>query len=738
VLTLFLCLYVAVVVDWLAGLKGRLRVPGIAVGSVVAAVMLVISVVCVARSDFFFWHMDTRRVATAWVNENIPQQFLVKEENYSLYAARRYDEPKIETLALATSSLGRWRVPEGSELLKRFELEAKTALTWFRNPTVGVHLLRGSRHLRTGFSVPVYQRLPSETGNEYVFVEGAEFLRSGRLVAFGPKTQRRIFVIAEPPDEVLVELRNGQTGNLVTLSFGGRQREVALKPLEHTVLRFERPKRMAVIGRPFYKFWARAPFVCQAEVAVTDEQKGVLYSHAGMYEEALPHLVAAWRERPGPVLAQMAVVAAACSGRELDELDGGGEIREAVRADLIQAGASLVERFGISSLYVDGLPYVELEAERLVKHGDHDPAASGDACVVPSPDAKGEWAVRMRERFLESGAYRVTLTARVDETVAPGSSFTVSVTDTTGQIIYAEAEFDADELVGPVYGDVERSLWLAEQRGPTTVQIEADPDLPLRIDRIGLRPDVARTVAARDRLVRAFLDDDLAGLEPEPVHIGPLLALGDAASGTDVARALVAYEKAAQADPGSYRPYEGMRRIVGRLAEADRARVSAKLDEVRATRRLPDAQKAAVRFKNGAVLTRTRVGSTEYAPGDEVELTLYWNVPPAEARRFRGRWLFMHFIPVGAPRDEIAFQGDTAIAQDFGFDERLDRIEPVHRYRIDIPDDVPPGEYEIEIGILIAMHNKRIRVLEADGPHRNNSATIGRIRITPPRGGATD
>ncbi len=738
VLTLFLCLYVAVVVDWLAGLKGRLRVPGIAVGAVVAAVMLVASVVRVARSDFFFWHMDTRRVATSWVNENIPQQFSVKESNYALCAAGRDEEPKIETLALAASSLGQSHVPDGSELLKRFELEAETALTWFRNPTVDVWLLPESEHLRPGFSMPIYQRVPSGTGNEYVFVEGAELLRSGRLVACGPKTQRRIFVIPERPDEVLVELCNGQTGNLVTVSFGGRQREVVLKPLEQTVLRFERPKRMAVIGRPFYKFWARAPFLCQAEVAVTDEQKGVLYYNAGMYEEALPHLVAAWRERPGPVAAQMAVIAAACSGRELDGLDGGGAIRETAQADLARVGASLVERFGISSLYVDSLPYIEREAEKWRKYSDHDPAASGDACVVPSPNAQGTWAVRMRKRFLEPGAYRVTLTARVDETVAPGSSFTVSLTDTTGQITYAAAEFDAEELVGPVYRDVERSLWLAERRGPTTVRIAADPDLPLRIDRIVLRPDVARAVAARDALVRAFLDDDLAGLEPEPVHIGPLLALGDAVSGTHAARALVAYEKAAQADPGSYRPYEAMRRIVGRLPEADRARVSAKLDEVRAAHRLVERQKAAVRFKNGAVLTGYRLSSTEYAPGDEVELTLFWNVPSAEARRFRGRWLFMHFIPVGAPRREVAFQADTAISPDFGFDERLDRIEPVYRHRIRIPDDVPPGEYELEIGILISMHNKRIRVLEADGPHTNNSATIGRIRVGPPREGATD
>ena len=107
------------------------------------------------------------------------------------------------------------------------------------------------------------------------------------------------------------------------------------------------------------------------------------------------------------------------------------------------------------------------------------------------------------------------------------------------------------------------------------------------------------------------------------------------------------------------------------------------------------------------------------------------NMPPDEARRLRSRWLFIHFVPVGSAKHEIAFQGDTAISPDVCFDERLDRMEPVYRHRIHIPDDVPPGEYEIEIGILIPMHNKRIRVTEADGPRTNNSTTIGRIRVTP-------
>jgi tetratricopeptide (TPR) repeat protein len=766
---LLMCLYVAVVPDWLLGLSKRFGGPRTAGGAAIAApgfalvsAAFIIGTVHVGQSGFFFWHMSSRRVATAWVEENIPREFTVREPRYTLYGTDRYVEQAVEALAMATSTIDQIRMADDAVALKVFEVEATESLTWFRNPGVTLWLLPGSSHLRGDFGMPVYERLASPTGNEYVFVDGAEFVRTGRMIDLEPRATRRLFVIPEAPDEVLVELRNGQTGNRVTVSFGGQVQEVSLNPLERRVIVFKEPARMRLTGRPIYKLWARAPFPCRAEVAVTDEQKGVLYYNAGRYDRALPHLVAAWcpaldealvkqvvdahntrqyvqaqealarlwARRPSLAVAQMAVVAALCSGQDVEKLVGGPELAAAVRADLERTGTSLFERFGVSSTYLDLLPYVELEAESLVKHGHHDAAASGDACVMPRTSPGGRWALVLNDLFLEPGAYRVTLRARLDEGADPASRVSVSFVDSGGQIVYDTADLDMRGHVGPVYGDVACTLRFADLAGPATLKVTADDALPLRIDTIKVAPDYDTTVAARDALVRALVDRDMGRLEPVAEHVEPLLAYGVVAEGKgDVELALAAYEKAAEADPGSYKPYEAMRRIVGRLPEAEQAAVNARLDEVKVLHELPETRAVAVRFKNGAELTRWRPSAEEYRPGDTVELTLFWSVPAGDAARFGGRDLFIHFLPQGAPKDHSAFQGDTTLVQDFGFDERLDRVQPVYRHRIRIPQDAVPGVYEIEVGIEINVHAKRIRIVEADVPHTNNSATIGTIRI---------
>jgi hypothetical protein len=744
VVMLFLGLYVAVATDWLVGLRRWLRIPGVAVGTALAAVVLIIGAVHVARSDFFFWHMSSRRVATAWVNENIPELFRVEAEKYTLYGSKRSEAGAVETLAIATGSIHKTPPPENAKRFAEFRLEGKGALTSFRNPTVLIWLFDGSSNLRADFSMPVYQRIPSETGNRFVFPLGPEFLRSGRFVSLHGRATRRIFVIPEPAGDVVIALRNGDIGNLVTLSFGGQEHSVALRPLETKIVTVRGARRVPLIGRPFYKFWARAPFACQAEVAVSDEQKGALYYNASRYEEALPHLVAARRKRPRIALAQMAAIAAACSGQDLGKLDGGAAVMQAVRDDLAHPSGGLFERFGVSSLYVENLPYIGLEAEDLLtdeysrtRYARSDPGASGDMCVVPGADLDSVWAVHLANLFLEPGAYRVILSARMTEPVRSDETklLAVSFIDTTGQIRYARAVLDAGKLVGPAYRDVECSLRLNERLGPVTLEIAADPELPLRIDRITIKPDAGATVEARDRLTRAILDGNVADLEPDRLHFEPLLAYArNAEVAGDVERALAAYEKAAEADAESYRPYEGMRRILDRLPDEQKAEVSAKLDEAHAAHALPPKRDVSVRFKNGAVLSGYRLSASEYKPGETIGMTLYWTVAPESAQRFAGRCLFIHFIPAGAPRDRQVFQGDTALVNDFGFDERLDCLRPVYRHRIQIPDDVAPGEYDIEVGILIEMHNKRIRVVEADVPHTNNSATIGSVTIEPREG----
>jgi len=733
---LIFCVYFAVLVEWLSSLK-RLRIPGRVLGAMLVLAAVLTYGVRVARSDFFFWHMSSRRVATAWVNENIPELFKVAtgdKSNYALYAAGRSEEDTIETLALVTDNihLDYPPVPKGSVTLNDFQLESKQPITVFRNPNVRVSLLEGSKHLRTDFSMPVYQRIPSATGNEFVFPLGVEFLHSGRTIPLRSRTRQRIFVIPEAPEEVVIALRNGSIADLVTVSFGGSQHTVGLKPLETKTITVNDPKRMALIGRPFYRFSAQAPFVCQAEVAVTDEQKGVLYYNAGRYEEALPHLVAAWRERPGPALAQMAVIAAASSGADLDAIEHGPTIVEAVRADLDGGGRSLFDRFGISAMYLEHLAYIEREVEDFAGGATQDAAASGDACVMPDAGTNGEWSITLGDLFLEPGAYRITLTARAEPGASDDVAVRVSCVDPTGEVVYDTATVSLAGAVGDAYTDVTCSLQWAGGPGPVALKIAADAGARLRFDRVKVEPDIARAVQGRDRLARAMLDGQVADLRPELQDREPLLAYGNSAAlRGDSEHALAIYEKAAEADLSSYKPYAAMRRILDKLPDEQRTALAATLAELEATRGLTPKHPLHVRFKNGLVLSGYRLSSTEYRPGDEVFVTLYWRVRPEEAWRYAGQSVFIHFIPEGRPKHEQAFQGDTDLVPGLQFDERLDRIQPVYRHPIQIPEGTRPGTYEIEAGVLISMHQKRIKVVESDVARTNNSVTIGTLRIVP-------
>jgi hypothetical protein len=735
---LFFCLYVAAVPAWLAGVKSFRR-PGLALGLALVVAALVMSAVSVARGDFFFWHMSSRRVATAWVNENIPQLFEVQEGDCSLLGARRPREKTVEVLAIASSNIRPTNVPDGSVLLKQFELEKEPSVTSFRNPSVSVFLLPGSSNLRDGFSMPTDQRVPSDTGNEYVFPLGAEFLRTGRLATLSPRTLRRVYVIPGGVEEVVVGVRNGNVVNVATFSFGGRMRRVTLESLETRVVVVKDLRCMGLIGRPFYKFWARAPFPCQVEVAVTNEQKGVLYYHGAQYRKALPYLVAAWRERPTPVRAQMAVIAAACSGVRPAELDDGA-IANAVREDLEAANKGLFERFGVSSLYVDNLPYVAEEVENLAEERNvHDPRASGDACLVMGPDPVGQWRMALGSFFLEPGWYRVVLTARVEEPVPDEAPATLSFVDATGQVVHDSTTFLPKELVGSDYREVERSLRVTERLGPVSLRIATEPSVRLRLDRFTIRPDVAREIEARDGLARALLDGQLADLRPEPQQLEPLLAYGNCTDiAADPAGVAAAYEKAAEADPASYKPYAVLKQILDRLPAELGAATAARLKEVYASRSLARRRNVSVHFKNGPALAGYRLSGEEFAPGEQVRLTFFWRVVPEEVQRYRGLWVFIHFVPQDAAGHKPAFQGDTGLVSSLRFNERLDRLEPIFAHVIQVGQDVAPGTYDIEVGLLIKQHDKRIRILKADVPHANNSATIGHILIVPPRAPGTD
>lgn len=108
--------------------------------------------------------------------------------------------------------------------------------------------------------------------------------------------------------------------------------------------------------------------------------------------------------------------------------------------------------------------------------------------------------------------------------------------------------------------------------------------------------------------------------------------------------------------------------------------------------------------------------------GDVVSLTYYWK---GLKRMSRDYAIFVHFIK----GDRIFFQNDH-----YPLDKKFmttrwheDEVLKEH-YRVSIPEDILPGEYEILIGIWDPEKKKRLRIKGKDSG-KKDSIVVGTLRV---------
>jgi hypothetical protein len=265
----------------------------------------------------------------------------------------------------------------------------------------------------------------------------------------------------------------------------------------------------------------------------------------------------------------------------------------------------------------------------------------------------------------------------------------VSVVDRLGRVRATEAR-EARGSSG--YLDHELAIDLADRVAEARLELQVRGGAGIVLDRVGIEPDVAATVAGF-----AELAEVTAGARPPHGGLArgsypALVALGQqAAAAGDGARAATVFRAAVALRPELAPALEGLASLDSRFRSEDHPARSSEIDKSREARRLRPVRAG---FAGGQQLVGYRLDGQVAAPGGEIGLDLYFEAPLAsEAVEELVVWI--HFLD-GEGR--IAFRGDRPFADYLRLERDPLELTPWF-YRIPVPADVRPGEYRVEVGL---------------------------------------
>ncbi|MGQ9661222.1 MAG: ArnT family glycosyltransferase, partial [Kiritimatiellia bacterium] len=219
----------------------RLSAPACAI---TAAAMLINAT---AREMFFFWHRDTRVLANAWVRENVPASFEITGGPYSLLDPDLSVRSEPFAGSAFVRSSPRTPVPEATIPVCTIWLEDKP-LPLFRNFTTSIYLR--SPWIREGWTLPVYQKIPSSIATELILADGDEFWRSPRLFSVYPNKPLKKTVLSQQRlEEIAVRIRCGPLPTWCEVEVGGKRLREFLEADSQKWWLIRNPR----VGFPFLK-----------------------------------------------------------------------------------------------------------------------------------------------------------------------------------------------------------------------------------------------------------------------------------------------------------------------------------------------------------------------------------------------------------------------------------------------------------------------------------------------------
>jgi hypothetical protein len=128
-------------------------------------------------------------------------------------------------------------------------------------------------------------------------------------------------------------------------------------------------------------------------------------------------------------------------------------------------------------------------------------------------------------------------------------------------------------------------------------------------------------------------------------------------------------------------------------------------------------------FGGQIVLIGTDLSAETAVPGDQVTVTLYWQAQTAMAINFQS---FVHLL---RPDGSLAAQSDHLNPGEFPT-----RRWPLDKYVRDVhvlqlPPDLPPGEYIVTAGLWVQAEGWRLPLLDASGSQVDDKATLFTLTV---------
>ena len=667
------------------------------------------------KETFFFWHMDTRRMAAHWAAENIPASFVFDRSLYTFQ--RPVPQGKPAGTVFVRNNIYPEDPPASFQPLKTFALE-RDSLMQFRNPDIFCHI-GGSSWITSPTLMPITQRAPSETGNSFVFDNGLTFLRDGkRLLLYPDFPLTRRLVTEAPLEDAILTVRNGPSPNFVRLSFAGQSWNLKLAPGTTEALRVRNPKRSFPRERGlfFYRLSASST-TGPALIRLTTraEEIGPALYDAGRYTEAVSWLEEAAMTTRNPTLAVQAMASRAIATpsstrgerttKPADLAAVAGRIRNVFNA------SSLEDIYGIGPAYLNAIPFLSITNEALLRQGfrkrspyktvleDEEETTVVIAAINPS----GKTTVSTRPLLLDPGYYNCSIRFRYLPLPEQEPLLTVAVTLPDGTPLLTRpcklSEYAPERLA-------ETTLSVCIPSGVPAVTITVTPSAVagLTVHRIALTPDVLATVLGWKKILDLVSGGPAVDAAEEPMAFDVLMALGDHASASNnTVQALENYSAAARARPESLLP-------------------ATRLAPIRKDA-LPNPSwhdiPVNARFANGLRLMTARLRETEVSRGASIGLNLYWDTDqPIEDAEDLIVWV--HFTDASG---KVLFYGDHDLRHDFQLTPNPTLVN-THFMEVAVPAKVPPGRYRIALGVYRPLLRERIRISGSSIPATRTSLEL--------------
>lgn len=599
-----------------------------------------------AREAFFFWHQDTSRNALAWTLENVPRAFDIGYGKYTFnsldFATGTNGTPG--TL-WARSNLQPY-VPEGPTFSwKRFALQDES-LTVFNNTTIEL-LLGSSAWIRADAMMPTLQRVPSESGNQFIFDNGPEFVRSEKQALVAPNLSLTRWLVADVPlTRAWVAVQNGGIANHLRWSFGSARGAWAMAPDEFRWLQIDRPRGQfpSTRTRSFYRWTASAAYGrARVMLATGDGTIGALLSNAGRSADAVPYLQRAAIEKQNPSLAAQSIIDARRSSAPAGPVVRTEIADLAARTLRVDGAGALRELYGVNPCYLDALGGISLDVARLDWMGFYpilDPDTPCGRALRSVADDRSNGCVRAGPLMLDPGWYEVTVRLRAIQEMRTPSDMRLQLIDR-----HAAVRFEQTAALENIPSDRCREIRIgcAVPVGMPETMLELRPSTngALVIESIRVAPDHLSSVKS---LARNF-------------------------------------------DPGQSR-------------EQDVSRSNTTVEATSAFR------PADTLFRSGIRLVGARVSEQSLQRGHAMHLDLVWSMESPDVP-VCDLLVFVHMLDESG---ETAFGGDFPLATSLREGAVANSsFPPTHS--VAIPSHVKPGVYRIRLGLCYQQSGKRERIV---------------------------